>query len=168
MGEMPAVYDLTMTGQPVPYMERTRLYYEAQGFEAAYVWAHFDDVPFAPLAKPLAESKLTLITTASLYDRSSTDAREVASASMTEPPPRLYANDLSWDKKTTHLDDRGSYLPIEQLTELVTHGRVGGLSKRFHCAPTTYSQKQTLERDAPEILRRCREDDVDVALLVPI
>ena len=35
-----------MDAAPVPYMERTRAYYTAQGFEAAYVWAHFDDVPF--------------------------------------------------------------------------------------------------------------------------
>jgi len=161
-------YDLSMTSQPVPYMERTRLYYEAQGFEKPYVWAHFDEVPFTPLAKPLQESTLALITTASLYDRALTDVREVASASSTTPPPRLYGNDLSWDKKTTHLDDRGSYLPIEYLTELVADGRIGALSKRFHCAPTEYSQKHTREVDAPEILRRCREDAVDVALLVPL
>ena len=154
-------YDLSMTSQPVPYMERTRLYYEAQGFEKPYVWAHFDEVPFTPLAKPLQESTLPLITTASLYDRAPTDVRVVASASSTTPPPRLYGNDLSWDKKTTHLDDRGSYLPIEYLTELVADGRIGALSKRFHCAPTEYSQKHTLEVDAPEILRRCR-DFVDV------
>jgi len=34
--------------------------------------------------------------------------------------------------------------------------------------PTDYSQRRTLEQDAPEILRRCREDEVDVALLVPL
>ena len=51
------MYDSSpMSGQPVPYMARTRRYYEAQGFERAYVWAHFEEVPFTPLAKPLAES----------------------------------------------------------------------------------------------------------------
>ena len=157
-----------MTSQPVPYMERTRLYYEAQGFDKPYVWAHFDDTPFTPLARPLSESTLTVITTASLYDRAPTDVREVASASLATPPSRLYGNDLSWDKKATHLEDRASYLPIEQLNELVSGGRIGALSKRFHCAPTEYSHKRTISVDAPEILRRCREDAVDVALLVPL
>ena len=32
----------------VSYMERTRQYYRALGYEQDYVWARFDDVPFAP------------------------------------------------------------------------------------------------------------------------
>jgi len=34
--------------------------------------------------------------------------------------------------------------------------------------PTEYSQRRTTERDAPEILRRCREDGVEAALLAPL
>jgi hypothetical protein len=149
-------------------MQRTRRYYEAQGFEKPYVWAEFKDVPFTSLTKPLADSTVTLMTTASLYDRAATDPREVASGLMAQPPERLYANDLSWDKQATHLDDLNSYFPIDHLTGFVANGRIGRLARRFHCVPTGYSQRRTLEQDAPEILRRCREDAVDVALLVPL
>ncbi len=45
---------------------------------------------------------------------------------------------------------------------------MGSLAARFHGVPTDYSQRRTLENDAPEILERCREDGVDVALLVPL
>ncbi len=31
-----------------------------------------------------------------------------------------------------------------------------------------YSQRKTREADAPDVLRRCREDKVDVALLTPV
>jgi len=34
--------------------------------------------------------------------------------------------------------------------------------------PTDYSQRRTIEQDAPEVLARCREDAADVALLVPL
>ena len=51
---------------PIPYMQRTRDYYQALGFPA-YRWAHFAAVPFTPLAKPLAESRVALITTAAPY-----------------------------------------------------------------------------------------------------
>ena len=163
-----ALYHARMNAQPVQYMERTRRYYEAQGFEKAYRWAHFEDVPFAPLAKPLAESKLALVTTSALYDRQESDPRYVDSASTAAPPERLFANDLSWDKKATHLDDRASYLPIEPLREMVAQGRLGALARRFHCAPTEYSQRRTRVADAPEILQRCRDDGADVALLVPL
>ena len=163
------MYDSSpMSGHPVPYMARTRRYYEAQGFERSYVWAHFETVPFTPLAKPLAESTLAVVSTSALYDREATDPRYVASASMREPPQRLYANDLAWAKNATHMDDRGSYLPLAPLTAMVNEGRLGALSERFHCAPTEYSQRRTQEGDAPEILQRLREDGADIALLVPL
>ena len=50
---------------PVQYMERTRQYYRAMGYEKDYVWAHNEDAPFMPLKKPLSESRVALITTAS-------------------------------------------------------------------------------------------------------
>ena len=50
---------------PVGYMERTRLYYRALGYDGDYVWSQYDDVPFATLAKPLDEAKIALVTTAS-------------------------------------------------------------------------------------------------------
>jgi D-proline reductase (dithiol) PrdB len=162
----------TMTNQSapqcVPYMERSRLYYEAQGFDTPYVWAHFDEVPFAPLAKPLSECTLALFTTSSLYDRTPEDPREVLSGDTADPPQRLYANDLAWDKRATHLNDLNSYFPIDHLQALLAEGRIGQLAKRFHCVPTEYSQRRTMTIDAPELLKRCREDEVDVALLVPL
>ena len=154
--------------QPVPYMERSRLYYEAQGFENAYRWAHFEQVPFAKPARRVSESQLGIITTAATYPRTPSDARAVDSGSTLDPPERLYANDLSWDKKATHLEDRETYFPIRQLENAVQEGRLGSLSPRFYCAPTSYSQATTLELDGPEILRLCQEDAVDIALLVPL
>ena len=157
-----------MTAQPVPYMDRTRRYYAAQGFEKAYAWAHFEDTPFTALKKPVAESTLALITTAALYDRQATDPRLVATGQTAEPPDRLFGNDLSWDKRATHLDDLNSYFPIDRLSELVSEGLLGRVAPRFHCVPTEYSQRRTLTKDAPEILARCREDGADIALLVPL
>jgi hypothetical protein len=46
-------------------------------------------------------------------------------------------------------------------------GRIGALTPRFHGAPTNRSQRVTLESDAPELLRCCREDGAEVAVLVP-
>ena len=152
---------------PVAYMARTKRYYEAQGYAKPYVWAHFDEVPFTRPAKPLAESTLAIITTSALHDRQATDPRCVASASTTEAPP-LFANDLAWDKKATHLDDRETFLPLAPLRAMVDEGGLGALAKRFHCVPTEYSQRRTRTEDAPEILRRCREDGADIALLVPL
>ncbi len=149
-------------------MERTRRYYEAQGFDKPYVWAHFDDVPFAPLPQPLEQCRLALVTTSALYDREATDPRYVDSGSMREPPERLFANDLAWDKNATHMEDRRSYFPVERIHELAAMGVIGRVASRFHCAPTEYSIRRTLTKDAPELLARCRQDNADIALLVPL
>lgn len=157
-----------MSAEPIGYMARTRRYYEAQGFEKPYAWAHFDDIPFTPVDKPVSDSTLVLITTMALYDRDASEVRQVASGSTQETPVRLFGDDLSWDRTATHLEDRESYFPIDAIRELVRHGRVGALAERFHCAPTEYSQRRTRQADAPEILKRCRQDGADIALLVPI
>jgi len=62
-------------GQPVGYMERTRLYYRALGYRADYQWAHNEDAPFTRLAKPLAQTRIALLTTASPPDGSNKDAK---------------------------------------------------------------------------------------------
>ncbi|MFK7894458.1 MAG: hypothetical protein AB8G23_01410 [Myxococcota bacterium] len=157
------------------YIDRTREFYKAQGYEEPYRWASFDEVPFTALAslgKPLAESRLALITTASPWDCQETRAlrgeREVWSGETSEPPARLFTDHLSWDKENTHTNDLASFVPIERMKEQVEAGRLGSLAPRFHGVPTDYSQRATLEKDAPEILARCRKDQVDIALLVPL
>jgi hypothetical protein len=154
----------------ISYIDRTREFYRAQGYEKAYRWAHFDDVPFARLEAPLAGSRLTVVTTARPWrgEGSGPDAREVWSGPTDAPPERLHTEELAWDKDVTHTDDVGSFLPIAALQGFAAAGRIAGLTARFHGVPTDYSQRRTLERDAPEILARCREDGADAALLVPL
>jgi hypothetical protein len=52
---------------PIPYMERTREFYLTLGHDNPYRWAHHVDVPFTPLARPLAASRVALISTAAPY-----------------------------------------------------------------------------------------------------
>lgn len=158
----------------VSYIDRTREFYAAQGYDRPYRWAHFDEVPFAPLPRPLSGCRLTVVTTASPYHDGAPEegvlrgAKQVWSGEMDVVPERLYTADLAWDKQATHTDDVDSFLPIRELRACVAEGRLAGLARRFHGVPTDYSQRRTLEQDAPEVLRRCREDGVDVALLVPL
>ena len=158
----------------VSYIDRTRAFYAAQGYDEPYRWAHFAGVPFAPLAKPLPASRLVLVTTASPPRDEAPDpgslrgAKTVWSGPVSPPPERLFTDDLAWDKETTHTDDVESFLPIRSVEALAAEGRIASLAPRFHGVPTDYSARRTIELDAPEVLRRCREDEVDVALLVPL
>ncbi|MCY4655229.1 MAG: hypothetical protein OXC80_00270 [Gammaproteobacteria bacterium] len=149
-------------------MDRTRQYYEAQGFEKPYAWANYEDVPFTQPKSRLSEMRLAVITTGALYDRQQSDPRFVDSGSIHDLPNHLFANDLAWDKDATHLNDLGSYLPIDVLQDLVDEGELGSIAPRFHSVPTEYSQRRTKEVDAPEVLKRCVEDGSDIALLIPL
>ena len=52
------------------------------------------------------------------------------------------------------------------MKEAAAAGRIGALAPRFHGVPTNRSHRET-EADVVELLRRCREDGVDAAVLVP-
>ena len=60
----------------VQYIDKTRDYYRAQGYEKPYQWAHFDDRPFTPLNKPLSECCVGLVSTGEVMVRGHSDASE--------------------------------------------------------------------------------------------
>ena len=151
---------------PIKYMDRTRHYYRALGYTRDYIWATFDDVPFSELTKPLSESRIALVTTASPIDFDG--VKRVWSDPISPPPPKLFTDNVAWDKESTHTNDRASFLPIEAATELASEGLFGGLTARFHGVPTEYSQRKTRTEDAPQILARVREDGADAAVLCPL
>ena len=149
----------------VSYIDKSREYYLARGHANPYRWATHEDAPFAPLAKPLSESRVALLTTAAL----TRDNLTKVYCAQTEPPPAaMYTEHRSWDKKATHTRDVESFLPIRRLREFAAAGRIGGLSPRFYGAPADFSQRRTIEEHAPAVLDFCRADAIDVALLVPL
>lgn len=152
----------------VPYMARTREYYRAQGYTNDYEWAHNTATPFTPLTKPISECRVGLITTSMPNTESGRSSRQVYSTPVAPIPDSMYTDELSWHQSVTHTRDVASFLPLEQVVKLTDAGKIGGLTANFHSLPTDYSQRNTNENDAPELLRRLREDQADIAILVPL
>jgi hypothetical protein len=163
---------------PVPYMKRTRDYYTAIGYTTPYRWAHYLEAPFQPLKKPLAQSRVTIISTAALYDPTKGDQGPGAKYNGGAKFYQVYDGDTSkqhdlrishigYDRIHTSAEDSGTWFPLPQLIKAKEKGRIGEVAPRFFGAPTNRSHRITIETDAPEILKRCREDKVDVAVLVP-
>ena len=162
---------------PIPYMQRTREYYLALGYPA-YRWAHFAEVPFTPVPKPLAQARVALITTAAPYQPGLGDqgpgAPYNAGAKFykvysdgTETIPDVRISHVGYDRVHTTAEDPNTWFPLAQLHTLVKRGRIGALTPRFHGAPTNRSRRVTMEADAAELRRRCQEDGADVVVLVP-
>jgi D-proline reductase (dithiol) PrdB len=163
---------------PVPYMARTREYYAAIGYTTPYRWAHYVDAPFQPLRKPLAQSRLAIVTTAAPFDPAKGDqgpgAKYNGGAKFysvydgdTSKSHDLRISHIAYDRIHSPADDSGTWFPLPQLQQLASAGRVGEVGPRFFGAPTNRSHRVTIETDAPEIVRRCREDKIDAAVLVP-
>jgi D-proline reductase (dithiol) PrdB len=163
---------------PVPYLQRTRDWYAALGFGEPYRWAQFDAVPFQPLRRPLAEATVALVTTAAPYQPERGPQGPGAPYNAAAKFYRVYSGDtaldhdlriahVAIDRRHTSMADCGSWFPLPALRATAERGRIGRVARRFHGAPTNRSQRHTLEVDAPEVLRRCQEDGVDAAVLVP-
>jgi hypothetical protein len=163
---------------PIPYLQRIRDYYKALGYGPPYEWAHYSEVPFRPLDKPLSKSRITIITTAALYQPDKGDqgpgAPYNAAAKFyavysgdTEEDHDLRISHIAIDRKHTTAEDPAAYFPLTELRQRAASGRIGSVAARFHGAPTNRSHRVTLEADCPEIVARCRADEVDVAILVP-
>ena len=168
---------LQLNDPPLPYMERTRVWYETLGYGNPYRYAHHDEVPFTPLSKPLAQSRVALLTTAAPYhpDKGPQDARAPYNAAAKFY--QVYSGDTACDHdvRVSHVmvdrrhlsDDLNTWFPLPALRRAVSRGEIGSLTPRFHGVPTNRSQRHTLEVDAPEVLRRCQADGAEVAILVP-
>lgn len=164
--------------QPVRYIERTRNYYLGLGYETPYVWAHYIDVPFTPVQKPLNQSTLGLVTTAVPFDVSKGPQGPGApyNAAAKFYDPYICSIDESVDLRIAHvgvdrlnanMEDSNCWFPISAAKRAVAKGRVQSLAQHFYGLPTNRSQRHTLEIDAPLILSKMRADQVDVAVLIP-
>ena len=162
----------------IPYMQRTRSYYLALGYDNPYVWAHYNDVPFTPLKKPLKASTVALITTAVPYDASKGDqgpgAPYNAQAKFYEPYAMVSAADpdlriahVGIDRKHANLAEMACWFPLNAARQAVAEQRIQKLADRFYGLPTNRSQRHTLENDAPRILAMCKADGADVVVLIP-
>ena len=111
---------------PIPYIQRIRDYYVALGYGAPYEWAHYAHVPFQPLHKPLAQSRITIITTAAPYQPDKGDQGPGAPYNAAAKFYAVYSGDTSKDhdlrishvaidRKHTTAEDPGSYFPLPEL-----------------------------------------------------
>lgn len=163
---------------PIPYLQRIRDYYSALGYGAPYEWAHYAEVPFQRLTKPLSRSRVAIVTTAAPFQPDKGDQGPGAPYNAAAKFYTVYSGDaatdhdlrishVAIDRKHTTAEDPGTYFPLPALRKAAASGRLGSVAPRFHGAPTNRSHRATLGTDCPEIVARCKADGVDAVVLVP-
>ncbi len=162
---------------PVPYIRRTHEWYDTLGYGNPYRYAHYLDAPFTRLRKPLSQSRVSLLTTAAPYQPDKGDQGPTAPYNAAAKFYAVYSGDTSVDHdlRVSHVGidrahitaDANTWFPLPALRRAAQRGRIGSVAPRFHGVPTNRSQRHTIETDCPDVLSRVREDEADVAVLVP-
>src|SRR5262245_14127775 len=143
---------------PIPYLQRIRDYYLALGYGTPYAWAHYSEVPFQLLKKPLAQCRVTIVTTAAPYQPDKGDQGPGAPYNAAAKFYTVYSGDtdkdhdlriahVAIDRTHTTAEDPGTYFPLLGLREAAKRGRIGSVGTRFHGLPTNRSHRVTLGVD---------------------
>ena len=150
----------------VSYIDKSREYYAAHGYEQPYRWASYDTVPFESwVGRDLSGARVGVVTTT--YPLPFEEPKRVYAHPSDPVPDAMFTRDLSWDKDATHTDDVGTFLPLAALNRLAEDGVIGSVAPRFYGVPTDYSQRRT-HADAEQIVAWAKQDAVDIMVLVPL
>ena len=142
----------------------------------------YADIPWSPVRKPVAESKLALVSTAGLSmqgDRPFDMEMERKNPMRGDPGwRRLSAGARSDGIQANHLHIDTGYilrdlnvaLPLDRARELVDAGRLGALAgSHYSIMGYQGNDSSILENEtAPRIAEAMRSEGVDLALLAPV
>ena len=158
----------------VEYIASIRERYERLGY-TPYRWFYADEGPaFEPLRKPLADSRVGVLSTSGAYVvgqvayfyKDDTSIRAIPKDTLVD---QIHFSHITENYLEDPRKDPNCILPIDSLREAEANGRIGELaSDLFSCMGGVYSQRRVREETIPELHAQFVAQAVDVALLVPM
>ncbi len=152
---------------PIAYIQRTR---ERYAQYPPYKWSLHDDAPWTPLAKPIRDSRLALVSSGGFYTADQAPfvendtsyriiPRDAAPTSL-----RIYHHGYRDDDADR---DPNCVFPLERLRELQQVGVIGEVTDAVSFL-TIYSARKEVEERAPKIVAELQARQVEAALCVPV
>jgi D-proline reductase (dithiol) PrdB len=133
-----------------------------------------DSAPWTPLAKPLADARLALVTTAGLHVRGAAPFTGGHQGYRAIPADTPLANimlshtSIGFDRSDVQRDLNVAF-PLDRVRELVAAGELGSLaSAHYAFLGAQRSYDGILQESGPAVARALREDGVDVVLLTGV
>jgi D-proline reductase (dithiol) PrdB len=164
---------MTTRRPPVDHIVRTRDLYSSLGHDP-YRWVRNDEPPpWTELAKPLRECRVGLVGSGGVYRAGQVafhhrDDISLRVIDTSVPVSELRTSHFAYDQTDARIDPNVVF-PVDTLHTLAAEGVIGELSPRAYAfMGGIYSARRVREVLAPEISRRLAEDQVDLALLVPV
>lgn len=149
-----------------------------RAFLKFYKWRTIDPVPWALPDKPIEESRVGLVSSAALVtpDQDHFDEgikggdwsfREIPSDIDPQVLIETHRSD-SFDRSGLAVD-KNLVFPVDRLREMERDGAIGSLNRRtLSFMGSITSPGRLIQESAPRAAERFVEDQVDVALLVPV
>ncbi len=152
---------------PIAYIPRTReRYWKFPPFH----WAVNHEAPWTPLAKPIRECRVALVSSGGFYAKDQPPFVENDPSFRLVPVEtrredlRIYHHGYRDDDADR---DPNCVFPIERLRELAATGEIGSVAEAAVSFVTFYSARRDVER-ATRIAAELRRMEVDAALGVPV
>lgn len=147
-------------------------------FMRTYSYRNYDWRPGAVLDKPLAETRLAVVTTAAFHlpDQPAFDESiKGGDVSYRVIPRDTDLNSLQIAHKSDAFDssgieaDKNLALPLRDLEDMVAAGRIDSVSERhFSFMGSIPSPGRLISHTAPEVAALLKEDGVDAVFLTPV
>jgi D-proline reductase (dithiol) PrdB len=147
-------------------------------FLKAYRWRRINPVPWTPLKKPLKDCRLVLVSSAGIV----TAAQEPFDNSIRGGDPSIREIPFDVDVATlleTHRSDAFDHtgirrdpnlaFPADRLREMAATGFIGSLNHRFlSIMGSVTAPGRLIKKTIPQVVPKLIEDQVDIAILIPI
>lgn len=144
----------------------------------AYRWRRIDPVPWTPLQKPLQDCRLALISSAGLVGADQEPFEKnirIGDTGMREISSDVDADTLRDCHRSKAFDHNGIRrdpnlaFPADRLREMAEDGFIGSLNHRFFSLMgSVTAPDQLIRHTIPPIVSALVEDQVDIALLIPV
>ena len=157
---------------PIQYIPAITKRYENLGYQP-YRWFRADTAPaWQPLQRPLAQSRLGLLSSAGIYTLGQIAFHFKEDTSIRKIPMSVAHEQLRFcHTASTYLsnayEDSNCVLPRQPLKSLVDAGILGAIAdEAVTCMGAVYSARRAREELAPRVLDAFQKQQVDVALLI--
>jgi D-proline reductase (dithiol) PrdB len=153
----------------VAYIPRTRELYAGY---APYRWVINEDVPWTPLAKPLRECKVALISSGGVHHKDQVPFHFRDDVSYYKIPRDVDIEDLCISHFGYRTDDArqdpNCVFPLERMRELAAEGVMGEFADpAYTFAGGIYSARKVRDELAPGLVEELTANRVDLFYLVP-
>ncbi len=158
---------------PADYIAETRDLYSSLGYDA-YRWADRPETPaWAPITKPLAECRITLVGSGGVYRRGQVafhtkDDTSIRVIDTATPTTELRTAHFAYDQADARVD-ANCIFPLDRLRELASDGVIGGVTDEAYAfMGGIYSTRRLESETVPLLIERCKAQEPDLVLLVPV